>query len=246
MGIPKIIHYCWFGKGKKNKLIQNCIESWKKYMPDYEVKEWNEENFDVNSNEYVKEAYNMKKYAFVSDYVRLKALHEFGGIYFDTDIEVLKNFDTILTNKDIYCFEMPDQIMTGVMISQKKSGIIFEYLKHYDKLKFKNEDGTPNLIPNTKFFTSLLISKGLVLNNKRQIIENNIEIFPNEYFCAYDMQNCRFEITKNTYTVHHYTGSWNDGKKKVRKNIKRFFSKILGKKLYEKIRLIKKKIIKKK
>lgn len=242
--IPKIIHYCWFGRGEKSEFIKKCINSWKKFLPNYEIKEWNEDNFDITSNEYVYEAYKNKKYAFVSDYVRLKVLYEHGGIYFDTDIEVIKNFDNLINNRDIYCFEMDNQIMTGVMISKINSPLILEYLNHYNDLKFKEENGNLNLQPNTIYFTELLKSKGLNLDNKKQLLEGYIEVYPNEYFCAYDMKNSNFNVTENTFTIHHYKGSWISGKEKVKREFKRFISKILGKNLYEKIRLAKKNIFK--
>ena len=241
--IPKIIHYCWFGRGKKTKLIRKCMKTWKKYFPEYDIVEWNEENFDINSNEYVREAYNNKKYAFVSDYARLYALYNFGGIYFDTDIEVIKNFDNIIKNMDIYAFEKEDVIMTGVMIARKGSKIIKQFLKLYDNLKFLNDDGSLNLLPNTYRLTEILKENGLVCNNKKQILKNSLaEIYPIEYFCAYDMDNSYFMPTQNTYTIHHYDGSWTSKKEKVLKIIKRTLSKVIGLDMYDKIRNIKKKI----
>lgn len=241
--IPKIIHYCWFGRGKKTKLIRKCMKTWKKYFPEYDIVEWNEENFDINSNEYVREAYNNKKYAFVSDYARLYALYNFGGIYFDTDIEVIKNFDNIIKNMDIYAFEKEDVIMTGVMIARKGSKIIKQFLKLYDNLKFLNDDGSLNLLPNTYRLTEILKENGLVCNNKKQILKNSLaEIYPIEYFCAYDMDNSYFMPTQNTYTIHHYDGSWTSKKEKVLKIIKRTLAKVIGLDMYDKIRNIKKKI----
>lgn len=239
--IQKIIHYCWFGKGKKSKLMKKCMKTWSKYFPDYKIIEWNEENFDINQNEYVKEAYKNKKYAFVSDYARLYALYNYGGIYFDTDIEVMKEFDDIINDRDIYAFEKKDLIMTGVMIARKKSRIIEKFIKVYDNLKFVNEDGTFNLVPNTYRLTEILKEYGLICNNKKQTLENNVaDIYPIEYFCAYDMDNSHFIPTENTYTIHHYDGSWTSGKEKVLKFIKRSLSKIIGRKLYDKIRNIRK------
>ena len=241
--IPKIIHYCWFGRGKKTKLIRKCMKTWKKYFPEYDIVEWNEENFDINSNEYVREAYNNKKYAFVSDYARLYALYNFGGIYFDTDIEVIKNFDNIIKNMDIYAFEKEDVIMTGVMIARKGSKIIKQFLKLYDNLKFLNDDGSLNLLPNTYRLTEILKENGLVCNNKKQILKNSLaEIYPIEYFFSFYMDNSYFMPTQNTYTIHHYDGSWTSKKEKVLKIIKRTLAKVIGLDMYDKIRNIKKKI----
>ena len=238
--IQKIIHYCWFGKGKKSKLMKKCMKTWSKYFPDYKIIEWNEENFDINQNEYVKEAYKNKKYAFVSDYARLYALYNYGGIYFDTDIEVMKEFDDIINDRDIYAFEKKDLIMTGVMIARKKSRIIEKFIKVYDNLKFVNKDGTFNLVPNTYRLTEILKEYGLICNNKKQTLENNVaDIYPIEYFCAYDMDNSHFIPTENTYTIHHYDGSWVSGKQKILKRFKRILAMILGIKLYDKIRKLK-------
>ena len=218
-----------------------CMRTWKKYCPEYKIVEWNEDNFDINSNEYVMEAYKHKKYAFVSDYARLYALYNFGGIYFDTDIQVIKNFDDIIKNMDIYAFEKKDLIMTGVMIAKKGSKIIEQFLRIYDDLKFLNHDDSLNLLPNTYRLTEILKKNGLICNNQKQILKNNLaEIYPIEYFCAYDMDNSHFIPTKNTYTIHHYDGSWTSGKEKILKIMKRALSNVLGLEMYDKIRNIKK------
>lgn len=241
--IPKIIHYCWFGKGKKSKLIEKCMKTWKKYMPDYEIMEWNEENFDINCNQYVKQAYENRKYAFVSDYARLYALYNYGGIYFDTDIEVVKNIDKYIKNRDVYGFERKDIIMTGVMISKKNSEIIKKFMEAYYNISFVNDDGSFNTLTNTCRFTKILKEYGLVCNNEKQILKNEIaDIYPLEYFCAYDMDNSHFIPTKNTVTIHHYDGSWTSKKSKLTKKIKRILSNMLGLKMYDKVRKIKKEI----
>ena len=240
--IPKIIHYCWFGKGKKSKIIKKCMKTWNKYMPDYRIIEWNEENFNINCNQYVKQAYDNKKYAFVSDYARLYALYNYGGIYFDTDIEVVKNLDKYLENKDVYGFEKKDIIMTGVMISVKNSAIIKRFLDIYDKINFIEEDGTVNDLPNTCRFTEILKEYGLNCNNERQVLKDIADIYPLEYFCAYDTDNSHFIPSEKTLTIHHYNGSWTSKKDRLESKIKRIISKILGVKIYDKIRRIKNKI----
>ena len=120
MAIPKVILYCWFGRGEKPELAKKCIESWKKYCPDYEFKEWNEDNFDIHSNKYVEQAYNARKFAFVTDYVRLYALYYEGGVYMDTDVEVLKPIDEFLKHKAFSSFENNNTIPTGLMASEKE------------------------------------------------------------------------------------------------------------------------------
>ena len=118
--IPKKIHYCWFGKGPKSKLFEKCLASWKKYFPDFEIIEWNEENFDVSSNKYVKEAYENKKWAFVSDYARLKIIYEEGGIYFDTDVEVLKRIPDEILETGYFAKESDNYIATGLGFAANK------------------------------------------------------------------------------------------------------------------------------
>lgn len=234
--IPKIIHYCWFGKSEKNNKIKKYIKKWEHLMSDYQIIEWNENNFDINSNKYVSEAYSMKKYAFVSDYVRLKALYEYGGIYFDTDIEILKKFDEILLkNKDIYGFELENKVMTGVIIARKNSKIIKEFLSLYDNKKFVYENGEMDLTPNTTLFTGLLESKGLILNNTYQTFEE-FEIYPIEYFSGYDLKNNCIRKTEKTITIHHYNCTWGNIQTQFILKVKKLISKVIGRSNYEKLR----------
>lgn len=240
--IPKIIHYCWFGKNDKDKMIEKNIETWKKFLPDYKIIEWNESNFDINSNQYVKEAYECKKYAFVSDYVRLYALYSFGGIYFDTDVEVIKNMDKLLKKeKDVYGFELENKVMTGVMISCPKSNIIKEFWDTYQNKVFIKEDNTLDLTPNTKALTELLVRKGISLNNQIQEFSDFI-ILPIDYLTAFDLKNSCENPTINTITIHHYAFSWALPRKKIITQIKKKLAKILGRDRYNKLRcFIKKK-----
>ena len=236
--VSKIIHYCWFGGGDKSKKMKRYIENWKKKLPDYEIIEWNESNFNIYSNKYVKEAYELRKFAFVSDYVRLYALYNYGGVYFDTDVEVIKNIDQLLEkNKDIYGFELKEKIMTGVMIAKKNSNIIKEFLSKYEDRSFIDSNGDIDLTPNTKILTELLKRRGLILNNQIQEFSDFIAL-PIEYLAAFDLQNLCENITQNSFTIHHYDFSWALPKDKYLSNLKKFFSKILGKKLYNKIRCI--------
>ena len=147
--IPKIIHYCWFGGNPLPKSAEKCIKSWKKYCPDYEIIEWNESNFDINSNQYVREAYENKKYAFVTDYVRLYAMYNYGGIYMDTDVEVLKPLDCFLDNHAFSGFESSGYIPTGLMASEKEFPLFRELLKYYGNRAFVNPDGSFDTTTNT-------------------------------------------------------------------------------------------------
>lgn len=205
--IPKKIHYCWFGGKEKPKSVLEYIETWKKFLPDYEIKEWNEGNFDVNRLAYTKEAYYAKKYAFVSDVARLYALVNEGGIYFDTDIRVLKPFpESLLSNRAFTSFEHDVYVATGVLAAEPNNPIFVSFLRSYtEKHFFQNLtfDQTPNVI----LFTSFLESKGLRLNNCEQTLEN-ITIYPQEYFCANDSKTGIRYNNQETYTIHEFTGTW--------------------------------------
>ena len=140
--IPKIIHYVWFGKNSYPELTKRCIESWKKYCPDYELKLWNEENFDLSDCQFAREAYEEGKYAFVADYVRLRVLYEYGGIYLDTDVEITKKLDEFLSRHAFLGFEDEKNISTGIMGCQKHNLLFGELVDYYNNRSFKKEDGT--------------------------------------------------------------------------------------------------------
>ncbi len=219
--IPKVIHYCWFGRGEKNESIQKCIEGWRKKLPDYEIKEWNEENFDININNYVQEAYDKGKYAFVSDYVRLFALYNYGGIYLDTDVEVLKNFDKMLNLNAFIGFEDRELLSTAT-IGSKKNNI------------FKAKE-----ITNVRQVTNLLLLHGLSQNNKKQSLYNdNITIFPIEYFSPLKIGGKRPKVTSKTITIHWFDGSWLSMRKRIKIKIIILIKAVIGFKNYNKIKEI--------
>lgn len=180
--IPKIIHYCWFGSGPKSELIEKCISSWNKYLPDYEIIEWNEDNFDISSNLYVKQAYEAKKWAFVSDYVRLFALYTCGGVYLDTDVEILKPFDSaFLQNRAFTGFEAKDSPVTAVLGAEKGNPIIDALLSYYLDHVFINADGSYNLKTNTNTISEFLIQNGILPNGKLQDV-SGFRVYPQIYF----------------------------------------------------------------
>ncbi|MDR7871377.1 MAG: glycosyltransferase [Tissierellaceae bacterium] len=218
--IPKIIHYCWFGKGKMPKLALKCIESWKKYLPDYEIKEWNEDNFDININTYVKQAYECKKYAFVTDYVRLYALLTEGGIYMDTDVEVIKDISEFLIEEAFSGFQTLNELPTGIMGARAGNQWIKENLEVYNGKRFVKENGELDLTPNTTTITNISVRMGIQLNGKLQSIDNVVTIFPMDYFCAKNYKDGKISITDNTYTIHHFSGSWLSNKELVKKKIR--------------------------
>ncbi|AST58537.1 glycosyl transferase [Thermoanaerobacterium thermosaccharolyticum] len=223
--IPKIIHYCWFGKNKIPKLNLKCIESWKKLLPDYELKLWNEDNFDITINQFVKEAYGMKKWAFVTDYVRLYVLYNYGGIYMDTDVEVLKRLDPFLIHSAFSGFENDEYIPTGIMGAEKGNKWIGYLLDYYKDKKFILEKEL-NTAPNTQIITELSRKFGLKTNNKYQILHYDVHIYPKDYFCPLSFNSVDRNITKNSYTIHHFSGSWLDNKSKLKIKIKRLLSSI--------------------
>ena len=229
--IPKIIHYCWFGRGKKSELIERCIESWKTFCPDYEIIEWNEDNFDVNSCEYTKEAYEEKKWAFVSDFARLKIIYDNGGIYLDTDVELIKPIDDLLINKGFMGFDEKGIVATGLGFGAEKGNeIIGEFLKDYDDIPFVLEDGSFDLTPCPDRNTDALVRLGMDIKNTNQTFMDMV-FLPREYLCPMDYYTGKKTITQNTYSIHHYSASWTSDVTKRTTRIKR----IIGVKMYDKL-----------
>lgn len=234
--IPKIIHYCWFGGNPLPEDAKACIESWKKYCPDYKIIEWNESNFDLGANSYVKEAFEAKKWAFITDYVRLYVLYTYGGIYMDTDVEVIKNIDVFLDNQGFSGFEDYDRVPTGIMAAEK--GLLFmqEQLRCYENRHFI-VNRKPDLKTNVETITEYCLKEGLVLNNTKQTIKG-FTFYPKEFFCPKNSQTLELSITENTYTIHHFSGSWMKQTSKWKQVIKR----ILGVKICKILISIKRKI----
>lgn len=208
MSIPKIIHYCWFGGAPKPRLAQKCIASWKKYCPDYEIIEWNEGNFDVSAAPvYVRQAYEAKRWAFVTDYVRLRALTEMGGVYMDTDVEVVKPLDPYLEQKAFAGFEHVERVQTGLLACEKGFPLFVEFLRHYDDAQFLRPDGSPDTTTNVEVLTRICLNRGLVLNDRFQIIDG-LAIYPKEVFCPVDFDTKKLKKTRKTVTIHWFSGSW--------------------------------------
>ncbi|MCD7033142.1 glycosyl transferase [Metabacillus sp. GX 13764] len=234
--IPKIIHFCWFGKGAKPKLVQKCINSWRKHLPDYQLIEWNESNFDINSNQYVKEAYEAKKYAFVSDFVRLHALYKHGGVYMDTDVEVLKSLNPLLKDKMFTGFEDGQFLQSGTIGAIKGHELIEEFMKYYYTKRFKKLDGTYDMTTNTNIMTSLCLPFGLKTDGSKQILSNGTVVYPRTYFSPYDYINGENHITEQSYTIHHFAQTWLPANVRLRSNLKRMVSRIAGPKTISAIR----------
>lgn len=237
--IPKIIHYCWFGKKDKPDIVKRCIHSWKTYLHDYKITEWNEENFDINSNNFVKEAYAKKKYAFVSDYVRVYALYHYGGIYMDTDVEVKQPFsDEILGNDSFWGFEEKNYIATSTIGTKKGNKLIKRFLDSYDGKAFIKEDGEIDTLTNVAIVSNIIEGIGIRLDGTYQRIEGICTVYPQEYFSPYDYINCYSKETKNTYTIHHFYKSWLPYKEKIKENIKKMISRIIGGHRVAQVRMI--------
>jgi hypothetical protein len=222
--IPKVIHYCWFGRATVPKLALMCIESWKQYLPDYELRLWDETTFDVSSNPYTKEAFEAKKYAFVSDYVRLYALYMHGGVYMDTDVEVLKSLDSLLKLSAFSGFETEKDVPTGIMASEPLGEWVKEMLNYYSDRHFRLLDGHYDTTTNVQIISGIMASNGLKMNNSYQFYKQCMHIFPKEYFCP-KSRTGNITLTQNTYCIHHFAGSWLPIHLKVKKYI---FSKIIG------------------
>ena len=205
--IPKIIHYCWFGRGPKPKLAKRCIESWKKYCPDYEIKEWNEDNFDLDMYPYVREAYDNRKFAFVTDVVRLYALLNEGGIYMDTDVEVLKPLDSLCEYEAVSGFEAEARIPTGLMACRGGHPLFQEMLNDYDGLHFVRKDGSLDMTTNVTRITNVCLRHGFIPNGKLQTVAG-FTLLPQDYLCPKDWDTKIIHLTKNTLCIHHFDGSW--------------------------------------
>lgn len=204
--IPKVIHYCWFGGNPLPDLAKKCIASWKKYFPDYEIKEWNESNFDLNCCDYVREAYEQKKWAFVSDYARFWILYHYGGLYFDTDVEVIKDMSNIVAQGAFMGCETPDKCAPGLGLGATPGLSLYkEILNLYKQTHFKREDDKlPTVVD---YMTLILINHGWKgKNNITQV--DNIFIYPPEYFCPYNYTTGEWNITENTVSIHHYAATW--------------------------------------
>lgn len=208
--IPRKIHYCWFGRGQMPDLALKCIESWHKHMPDYEYKLWNEDNFDVHSNRYVEEAYQASKYAFVTDYVRLFALFTEGGIYMDTDVEVLKPYDDLLNLPGFTGYEGSKYLppVTGTIASEAGNLWVKEQLESYVDAHFLKPDGTLDMKTNTARISENMKKGGFVQNGEKQVYKD-MHIFPVEYFCPRQTTG-EVLISENTYCDHHFMGSWSE------------------------------------
>lgn len=209
MSIPKIIHYCWFGGKPLPKEAQKCIASWRKYCPDYKIIEWNESNYDVNKNYYTKTTYANKQWAFLTDYVRLDVIANNGGIYLDTDVELLKPLDLLLANEAYLGQEKNGRVNTGLGFGAiRDHDFIKENRSFYENNNnIMGRNGKLRKIICVDVTSSLLLSKGFRANSKIQVI-GGVKIYPVEYFCPKQIGTNKIRITNNTFSIHHFDASW--------------------------------------
>lgn len=215
--IPKKIHYCWFGGNPLPKEAKKCIESWKKYCPDYEIIEWNESNYDLNKNEYVKYTYENKKYAFLTDYIRLDIIYNEGGIYLDTDVELLKPLDDLLDCKGYIGMEQVGTVNTGQGFGAiKRHPFVKANKEFYENYEFLDKNGKFKKAICVPITTNILIEKGMKIKNCHQYVYD-MNIYPIEFFCPKVLGTNKLKITDNTYSIHHFESSWKSNNRLLRR-----------------------------
>lgn len=246
--IPKKIHYCWFGRNKLPESAKKCIESWKRYFPDYEIIQWNETNYDVNKNEYIREAYKIKKYAFVSDYARFDVLYHYGGVYFDTDVEVISSFNDILNGAYMGCeIDGNGRENTSILVNPglgmaAPAGLELykEILNYYDRQKFYDDNGNINTTTVVTRTTQILLEKGLKNISGIQNI-GELTIYPKEFFNPRNNNTGVLQKTDNTHSIHWYAQSWVSSRERMRSKITRPLHRIFGEDCFSKVKKVLKK-----
>ncbi|MBQ9416036.1 MAG: glycosyl transferase [Clostridia bacterium] len=235
--IPKKIHYCWFGFAEKPKLARKCIESWEKYCPDYEIIEWNESNYDITKNKYMYDAYKSKKWAFVSDYARLDLVYTYGGIYLDTDVELLKPWDDLLDKKGFAGVEIPGIVALGLGFGAEAGNpTIKSMLDQYESLSFFSENGKMNLTPCPIYQSMVLKELGLKSDNSVHYVTDQLLVYSKDYFNPMDMTTHKVIISPNSYSIHWYAGSWVSKKDKIKTRVARILRRVLSEESYNKLK----------
>lgn len=221
--IPKVIHYCWFGGGRMPDQYRRWMESWSRHCPDYEIIEWNEKNYDVRKNQYVRQAYEAGKWAFVSDYARVDIVYEHGGVYLDTDVELTRNIDEMLRN-DAFCgFQDFQYVAYGLGFGAKRGNpIVGEIREYYDHADFVSGDGTLNQTPCPVVQTEIMQKHGLVRNGEFQVVDG-MAVYPSRVLCGMSPYSFRIERSlEHTYAIHHFSGSWNAEGRQRKKRIQSY------------------------
>ena len=248
MSIPKVIHYCWFGGNPLPKSAEKCIKSWQKYCPDYEIKRWDESNFDVNCNPYCKFAFENKKWAFLTDYIRLKVVYDNGGVYLDTDVELLKPLDDLIKDGAYMGLQNETEVATGLgFAGEKGNEFIGENMRYYEKLTDFSQLRSCPIIT-----TELLMPYGLKEDTGKIQKVAGLNIYPPEYLCPKNERTGLSDKTKNTHSIHHFDASWfekswKEGQKKRWRKEKiryiihlpnKILMKILGENNYAKLKAL--------
>lgn len=221
--IPKIIHYCWFGRNPLTEDAKKCIESWKNYCPEYKIIEWNEDNYNINKNQYIADAYKEKKWAFVSDYARIDVINQYGGIYMDTDVELIKSLDEFLDDTMFCGWEERDKyyisrnpnyensVNFGLGYGSEKNNIVLrDIISFYDKLSFYNKDGSLNLVACPHYQTEIMKKYGL--DDTKRVYQKlkYFTVYPEDYFSPKSITTGKIKTTVNTVSIHHFSMSWVD------------------------------------
>ena len=210
--IPKTIHYCWFGGNPLPPLAEKCLASWKKCCPDYEIVRWDESNYDLEAAPlYIRQACELKKWAFVTDYVRLDVVYRHGGIYMDTDVQLLKSLDPLLVNRAYFGFEDGKYVNTGLGFgAEAQHPILKDMMDDYKEISFVLPDGSLDQTPCPQRNTEAFLRLGLVQDDSRQLLDGGILILPSPFLCPIDNRTRTMRKTKDTVSIHHYSASWQD------------------------------------
>ena len=241
--IPKVIHYCWFGGNPLSSSARKCIASWQNYLPNYEIREWNDSNYDVRKIPYISQAYDVKQYAFVSDYARFDVLYQFGGIYFDTDVEIIQSLDDILTNGPYMGCEIDggeEKIMVNPglgIAAQAGLPIFLDVLHHYGQALFLENDGSLDQTTVVTRVTEILEKHGLKNIAGKQHV-GDITIYPREFFNPLNANTGKLEITSNTRSIHWYSKTWRTPCQRARGRITRVFHRLFGENCFSWIKKI--------
>lgn len=228
--IPKKIHYCWFGRNELPAKAVQCIASWKKYCPDYQIIEWNEDNYDVYQNSYTLYAYQNQKFAFLSDYARLQIILQEGGFYFDVDVEVVRPLDELLEHKAFFGFETNEFVNTGLGFgAEAKNPVVASMLKEYDQLL----DGKHGTIGCPILNTQALVKHGMEQNGMKQIVDGAV-IYPIQYFNPYDDPTGRLHMMSDTYSIHWFAKSWMSKRSRIRSRCTRILHRTIGTEWFKK------------
>lgn len=226
--IPKKIHYCWFSGRTMPKEFEACIASWKKYCPDYEIVRWDETNYDVGQNTYMRDAYQEKRWGFVPDYARFDIIYREGGIYLDTDVELLRSLDPLLENPCFFGFEDKNHINPGLGFGAECGNPVIKALRDmYEQISFYRQDGSLNLMPSPEYVTAKLQEMGLEINNQLQTKED-MTVYPSDYLGAKDYYTGEINKTENTYSIHHFSCTWMTREEKKQEERRRKFCAAYG------------------